>query len=198
MPFAPCSMRNCLCYLPHFIVACNSSHDEPMNLIQVTPGDLKALQQLASETFVDTYAALNTPENMERYLAEKFNDDQLLKELQDPDSYFYFVSDDDDILGYLKLNTGASQTEPQDHRAVELERIYIRKAHQGRQIGVVLFEKAVEVARQLNAPYLWLGVWEENPKAYRFYQRMGLIPFDSHVFKLGDDEQTDILMKMEL
>ncbi|SDM24693.1 GNAT family N-acetyltransferase [Siphonobacter aquaeclarae] len=169
-----------------------------MILTQVTPGDLKTLQLLASETFADTYAALNTPENMERYLEEKFNDGQLHRELTDPNSFFYFVSEGDEILGYLKLNTGASQTEPQDPRAVELERIYIRKEHQGRQLGVVLFEKAVEVARELNAPYLWLGVWEENPKAYRFYQRMGLVPFDSHVFKLGDDEQTDILMKMEL
>lgn len=68
----------------------------------------------------------------------------------------------------------------------------------GKKIGQILYDKAFEIAKQLNADYVWLGVWEQNPKAIRFYEKNGFVPFDKHVFKLGSDEQTDIMMKLQL
>lgn len=61
-----------------------------------------------------------------------------------------------------------------------------------------MYEKAISIALQKNAEYIWLGVWEENPRAIRFYEKNGFLEFDKHIFKLGDDEQTDIMMKLEL
>jgi len=72
------------------------------------------------------------------------------------------------------------------------------KEYQGKKIGQLLFEQAGHIARQKNAGYLWLGVWEETPKAISFYKKNGFVEFDIHVFKLGDDEQTDIMMKLKL
>ena len=62
----------------------------------------------------------------------------------------------------------------------------------------MLYEKAIEIANQRNADYVWLGVWEENPRAISFYLKNGFVAFDKHIFKLGDDEQTDIMMKLLL
>jgi ribosomal protein S18 acetylase RimI-like enzyme len=53
-------------------------------------------------------------------------------------------------------------------------------------------------AKKTNADYIWLGVWEENTKAINFYTKNGFAGFDKHIFKLGDDEQTDIMMKLQL
>ena len=135
---------------------------------------------------------------MQKYLEESFSSDKLLGELNNPDSKFYFAKYNDEIVGYLKLNLGHSQTELNDNESLEIERIYVLKDFQGKKIGQKLYEKAVEVAKQNKVKYIWLGVWEKNQKAIDFYEKNGFVPFDKHIFVLGDDEQTDIMMKMEL
>ncbi len=98
----------------------------------------------------------------------------------------------------MKLNFGQSQTELKDDKAIEIERIYVLKEFHGNKVGQILYDKAIEVARQKNADYVWLGVWEENPRAINFYKKNGFVEFDKHIFKLGEDEQTDIMMKLKL
>ena len=62
----------------------------------------------------------------------------------------------------------------------------------------MLYDKAIEIAKEKDAEYVWLGVWEENSRAIRFYKKNGFVEFDKHIFKLGDDEQTDVMMKLRL
>jgi len=57
---------------------------------------------------------------------------------------------------------------------------------------------AIRIARKKNFDFVWLGVWEKNMKAVKFYQRNGCVEFDKHIFKLGNDAQTDIMMKLTL
>lgn len=119
-------------------------------------------------------------------------------ELNDKNAEFYFATLDNNVIGYLKLNFGQSQTELKDDKAVEIERIYVIKEFHGKKVGQVLYEKAINIAKQKNADYIWLGVWEENPRTISFYKKNGFIEFDKHIFKLGDDEQTDIMMKLKI
>jgi ribosomal protein S18 acetylase RimI-like enzyme len=135
---------------------------------------------------------------MKKYLKEGFSVKKLTTELNDKNAEIYFATIDDNVIGYLKLNFGQSQTELRDEGAVEIERIYVLKEYHGKKVGQLLFEKVIEIAKQKNADYVWLGVWEENPRAINFYKKNGFVEFDKHVFKLGDDEQTDIMMKLEL
>ena len=101
-------------------------------------------------------------------------------------------------IGYLKLNFGEAQTEFKDQNFCELERIYVLKEFQGKYIGKRILEIAIVKAKQAKTENLWLGVWEENHKAIEFYQRNGFEIFDKHIFKLGEDNQTDLLMKLKL
>jgi ribosomal protein S18 acetylase RimI-like enzyme len=135
---------------------------------------------------------------MNKYLQDGFSTDKLTEELTNPNSEFYFALFAGDGIGYLKLNFGKSQTELKDNKALEIERIYVLKEFHGKKVGQLLYEKAIEVAKQKNADYVWLGVWEENPRAINFYKKNGFVEFDKHVFKLGEDEQTDIMMKLRM
>jgi ribosomal protein S18 acetylase RimI-like enzyme len=105
---------------------------------------------------------------------------------------------DEKVIGYLKLNMGISQTELKDNDALEIERIYVLKAFQGKKVGQLLFDKAITIAKELQVAYVWLGVWEENKRAIQFYTKNGFVEFDQHVFVLGDEPQTDIMMKLQL
>ena len=171
---------------------------ENISIGRVTLNDTGQLQIIGRETFSQTFSAFNTEENMKNYLDESFSVEQLIAELSNPDSEFYFAQIGDQIVGYLKINFGQSQTELQDDKALEIERIYVLKEFHGKGVGQILYEKDLQIAKLKNATYVWLGVWDQNPRAIAFYKKNGFIEFDKHIFKLGEDEQTDIMMKLEL
>ncbi len=171
---------------------------ETINIQRVSLNDIYKLQKISRVTFFETFADGNTEENMKKYLEEGLSIDKLTAELNNQDSHFYFAELNNTIIGYLKVNFGPSQTELKDNKALEIERIYVLKEFQGKRVGQLLYEKAIQTAMLANAEYVWLGVWEENPKAISFYKKNGFIEFDRHIFKLGDDEQTDLMMKLRL
>ena len=168
---------------------------EKLNLIRATISDINQLQQVSRQTFSETFSHVNTEENMRKYLDEELSIEKLTDELVNKDCEFYFALLENSVIGYLKLNFGKSQTELFKDNTIELERIYVLKEFQGKHIGQLLYDKAVHIARQRNVDYMWLGVWEKNFKARSFYQKNGLVEFDKHIFKLGNDVQTDLMMK---
>jgi diamine N-acetyltransferase len=160
--------------------------------------DIEKLQNIGRQTFYETFAEANTEEDMQKYLNENFSVTKLKVELINPYSEFYFATISKKIVGYLKINFGKAQTELKLNNALEIERIYVLKEFHGKKVGQVLYDKAVEVAKHHNIDILWLGVWEENPRAIRFYKKNGFVEFDKHIFKLGNDEQIDIMMRLNL
>ena len=167
-------------------------------IIKVLPDDLDQLQKIGKQTFYETFSPGNTKDNMNKYLEEGFSTKKLAAELADNNATFYFAILAGKVIGYLKLNFGQSQTELHDNKALEIERIYVLKEYYGKNVGQLLYDKVLKIAVQINANYLWLGVWEENPGAIDFYKKNGFVEFDKHIFKLGDDKQTDIMMKLEI
>ena len=165
---------------------------------RVTLANLEELQTIGRQTFSETFAEINTEENMKKYLNESFDDSQLTGEIENVNSEFYFAAIDRKVVGYLKVNTGEAQTELKDSKALELERIYVLKEFHRRKVGQLLFDKALQIAHQKKVEYVWLGVWEENARAQKFYQRNGFVEFDKHAFWLGNDKQTDIMMKLKI
>jgi len=164
----------------------------------ISISDLAQLQKIGKTTFAETFTEHNTKEDLDKYLEESFSNEKLSSELNNPHSSFYFAEIENNVVGYLKINFGASQTELKDNEALEIERIYVLQAFHGKKIGQALYEKAVQIANEKKVQYLWLGVWEKNNKAIQFYKKNGFVQFDTHIFKLGNDEQTDIMMKLKL
>lgn len=169
-----------------------------MEIREVNIDDIQKLVEIGKQTFYETFASANSEEDMAAYLAKGFSHEKLKSELTDPNTLFYFAEEKGQAIGYLKINTGSAQSEMKDENTLEIERIYVRKEHQGKKVGQLLFEKAIAVANKKNVESVWLGVWEENLKAMRFYQKNGFKAFDKHIFVLGKDEQTDIMMKLEI
>ena len=159
---------------------------------------LVPLQEIGRKTFYDTFFESDSEESMKAYLATSFSTEKLTAELENPNSEFYFATQNEVVIGYLKVNFGAAQTELQDANAVEIERIYVLQDYHGKQVGQLLFEKAMAIAKSNRCDYIWLGVWEENHRALQFYTKNGFVAFDKHIFVLGEEEQTDIMMKLVL
>lgn len=160
--------------------------------------DLGLLQEISVETFNETFKNQNSPENMKAYLEKAFNLKQLEKELSNISSEFYFVYSNEEIAGYLKLNTNEVQTEIMGNDSLEIERIYIRKKFHKQGLGKYLINKAIEIAIERNKEKIWLGVWEKNESAITFYKKMDFVHTGAHSFYMGDEEQIDFIMTKTL
>jgi ribosomal protein S18 acetylase RimI-like enzyme len=164
-----------------------------LQIRKATIEDTDLLQTIGAKTFIETYGDQNTPENLKKYLEEKFNKKQISDEFQTPKTIFLLVELENEIIGYAKMRVNL--VENPDMMSLEIERIYISKIYHGQKYGAELMQKCIEVALENNYESLWLGVWEHNPKAIKFYQKWGFEVFGTHIFHLGDDAQTDFLMK---
>ncbi|UCH66583.1 MAG: GNAT family N-acetyltransferase [Ignavibacterium sp.] len=161
-------------------------------------GHLDELNEIAVTTFTKTIPADVSSDDMEVYVQDRFGKEVLISAISNPETEFYIARLNGKTIGYLKINLGDAQTDINDQDGMEIERIYTLSEYFGKNVGKLLLEKAVEAAKEKNVKYVWLGVWENNPRAIRFYEKNGFVPFGNHGFKFGNDTHTDILMKLEL
>lgn len=171
---------------------------EKIILRKCMPDDLETPRVLSCKTYKETFAPLNSPKNMQMFLGEAYGLEKLRSELSETNSVFYFLYLNQELCGYLKLNESPSQTDINDVQSLELERIYVDAKFQGRGLGRVLMEHAIEIARERKKSYVWLGVWEKNDKAIAFYQKNGFYKIGTHLFIMGDEEQIDYIMRRDL
>lgn len=160
--------------------------------------DLAALQELSRRTYSDTFGHMNKPSNLKAYIERAFDIDKLRSELLNINSAFYFLYAGEKLSGYLKLNEYKAQTDICDPQSLEIERIYIAKEFQGKGLGSFLIKNAIDIANIRKKAYLWLGVWERNHKAILFYKKHGFYVAGKHPFFMGEEEQTDFIMRKDL
>ena len=156
------------------------------------------LQKISRDTFYETFVTSTSEENMRLYLENNFSKEQLSNELENSNSEFYFAILENEVIGYLKLNFSEAQTELNDVNALEVERVYVRNNYHGKGVGQQLLDYAIQLAKQKNMQAVWLGVWENNQRAINFYKKNGFVTFDKHVFMLGEEAQTDYMMRLDL
>lgn len=170
----------------------------PIEIRKVTIFHLEEIQKISIQTFKETFASVNTPENIANYLQESFNTEQLTGELNNANSQFYIAYLEAEVVGYLKINFGDAQTEAISKNALELQRIYVLQNFHGKNIGQLLLDQVKKIAQNTGVDFIWLGVWEENHRALHFYTKNGFVVFDKHDFIMGNDKQTDLLMQLIL
>ena len=165
---------------------------------QPTHRNAAALAALKAETFSEAFAAANDPAELATHLARAFAVDAVSAQLLDPRCGTTWVVDDGIPVGYLKVNYGTAQTVPGLSDGLEVEQLYVLASHQGQGLGGQLLDLAAEKAREHGLTYVWLGVWEHNIDAISLYRHGGYEEFDQHVFLFGEEEQRDVLMRLDL
>ena len=160
--------------------------------------DAAAISAMATSTFSNTYAAYNTPEDMEQYIQQHFSLAHIQNELADENVATLLATDNNSIMGYAKVAAGSAPNNVHKGKALEIARLYAVTAHIGKGIGKLLIEHCFEHAKKVGAQYIWLGVWQQNIRAIRFYKQFGFQITGSYTFVLGNDEQQDYIMELVL
>jgi len=160
-----------------------------------TVADAGLLAELGARTFSETFAAANTPENFAAYMAKSFNVAQQAAELQEPGSIFLIAEVDGKAAGYARLLDGEPEQCVKGAKPIELVRLYVSSDWLGRRLGGELMRACLDEARQTGHETIWLGVWEENPRAQAFYRKWEFRTVGEHIFRLGSDLQRDLVME---
>ena len=174
------------------------SQNPDLTIRRADPEDAGLLAELGALTFSETFAADNSPEDMAAYLAASFDLAQQSAELNDPASTFFIAEVGGLAAGYAQLHAGEPAEGVEGSKPVELVRLYVSREWLGRGVGEALMRACVDEARRAGHETIWLGVWERNGRAQAFYRKWNFRAVGEHVFLLGSDPQTDILMERAL
>jgi len=165
---------------------------------ELSVNDIPALRELAIRIYRDTFSVSNTEENMESFINMDYTLDRFQAEFREQGSHYFFAEEEGTPAGYLRVRKNDEAETYLGKNTIELHRIYIDQKYQGRKIGVLLMQHAINIAQELKVDWIWLGVWEKNPRAQKFYEQWGFERFSEHIFQMGDESQTDWLMKKRI
>jgi diamine N-acetyltransferase len=158
------------------------------------PSDAALLAELGASTFTDTFAADNAPTDVAAYLSGTYGEEIQRAELEDPDITVFFAERNGEAVGYVMLREGPAPQVVRGFDLLEIARFYVRDSAKGTGVGPVLMQRAIHEAAVRGKEALWLGVWERNARAIEFYRRWEFFEAGSQPFKLGEDQQTDLVM----
>ena len=155
--------------------------------------DAVALAEISRQTFYDTFTGTCTEKDMQNFLQEYFNLTQVQTELTNPDDYYFFAEADGKPVGYIRFKEDYNNWPlVKKWKALELKRLYVIQEYHGKGIAQQLMDFFILFAQQNKYQLVWLGVWEHNVRAQKFYEKYGFADSGHrHDFPIGDTAQTD-------
>jgi ribosomal protein S18 acetylase RimI-like enzyme len=165
---------------------------------QATHADAAPLSRLAEGIFRETFAAVNTAENMDLHCRASYGAGLQANEIANPAMATLLAIHGDELIGFAQLRWGSTPAFVPGNAPGEIQRIYVASPWQGKGIAQALMNACLEEFHARGTDVAWLGVWERNPRAIAFYRKLGFIECGAHVFPLGRDPQRDIVMAHSL
>lgn len=164
-----------------------------INIRRINTSDVASLSALACKTFYDTFTGTCTEEDMQGFLDDNYSENELSKQLQDAETYCFFAEVDGAPVAYLQMKEDYSNfPEVKKWKALELKRIYVLSQYQGKGIAQKLMDFFLDFAAEKKYEAVWLGVWEHNMRAQKFYEKYGFADSGyTHDFPIGSTPQTD-------
>ena len=171
-----------------------------IHIARAKPGDASLVSDLSNITFIQTYQGTCSDEDLQEFIDQCFNTEVILRELQEPEEYYFLAFSDGLPVGYMRLKEDyRDYPDITKNRALELKRIYVLNDYHSQGIGAMLMEFAIEFALEKDFEAIWLGVWEENNRAIQFYKRFGFEDTGArNTFYIGKTAQMDHWMMKKL
>ncbi|HKR06534.1 MAG TPA: GNAT family N-acetyltransferase [Bacteroidia bacterium] len=161
--------------------------------------DSKLLSELGKICFSEAFGRNNSADDLKNYLAESFKEDEIKSELENKNiTYLIAVDENNESVGYAKLNREEKPEELNNALSIQLQRIYVRQKIKGKKIGALMMQKCMDIAKNENRKFIWLTVWEENKSAIDFYFKWGFEICGHRYFRIGKKIDDDFMMKKEL
>ena len=169
-----------------------------LSILQANISDKNIICALGVTTFYEAYFEQDDSHDLANYALESFGQARIEAELNDANSTFFIAELNGSAVGYAKLRENSEVDCLKNENAVELQRIYILERAQRKGVGARLLNRCLEAARAKGYETLWLGVWERNSAALRFYEKTGFVKVGEVRFPYGGTVGTNCVLKIEL
>lgn len=156
--------------------------------------DAKRLALVAEQTFRDTFAAVNTPEDMALHCRTSYGEALQAREIDDPRMLTLIAEDEGNAMGFAQLRWGEAPGCVVARAPGEILRLYVAREYHGKGVAHELMRACVQQLAEHQSDVVWLGVWERNPRAIAFYKKFGFTEVGEHGFRVGSDLQRDVVM----
>lgn len=167
----------------------------PASVRLATPADAALLTNLGARTFRDAFGPDNASADVEQHVAATHSPAAVAANLADPNATVLIATDASGRpLGYAALLAGSAIAPVRADAPLELERLYVEHAATGGGVGSALMAAVLGHAARGGHDAVWLGVWERNTRAVRFYERWGFAAVGDKTFTVGTDVQRDLVM----
>ena len=170
------------------------TNQNPWIIEKARSGDAGGLATFAAKSFRDAFGSMNEPADVDAYCARAFTPVAQARELADPVITTLLAWDRGEIIAYAQLQEGEPHPGVSGLPAILLKRIYVDQKRLGMGVGKSLMKAVAREAGDRGARTLWLTVWEQNPRAIRFYSSLGMTVVGEADFLLGSDLQRDLVM----
>ncbi|PCD04336.1 GNAT family N-acetyltransferase [Sphingomonas spermidinifaciens] len=159
------------------------------------PDDAAALSAMAQQSFIETFGPLYAPADLDLFLDQAMSPAAYARQLADPAYRVHLATVEGQPIGFAKL--GANYFDGFDPAAPCLHQLYVLSAHHGDGVGKRLMAWTLETAQVLGSE-LYLSVYIDNTRARRFYDRLGFVKVGDYIFRVGNHEDHDIIMRLTL
>ena len=161
--------------------------------------DFGMLSDLGRRAFQEAFGQYNDPGDMQAYLDLSFDPDRIKSQLEVPSIIYLAAYYKGTPVGYAKLVRDSATTYASgDFKQIQMERIYALGAYVGKKIGKALMLESLRIATSEGYGYLWLGVWQENQRAIKFYKDFGFEIIGVKQFVIGNEVNDDYVMGLKL
>jgi ribosomal protein S18 acetylase RimI-like enzyme len=161
-------------------------------------GDAASLATLAEHTFRDTFVATNSAADMAEHCAAHYNEALQQRDIDDPKRAIHLCEQGGELVGFIQLRQASSPVCVAALQPLEIQQLYVARAWHGKGVAHDLMAVALDTATSRAADHIWLGVWEDNPRAINFYQKYGFAVVGEQTFMLETDKQRDLVMSRSL
>ena len=169
-----------------------------LTIRKATSADAQVLSDLALKIFIDTFGPRNTPEDLEIHRKKSYSREIQLSEINDPSLIYLIAEVEGSAAGFAMIGQPRSESCSKFEKPIELFRFYVDKAWHGKGIAQPLMRECENIARALGGKTICLSVWLENPRAIRFYEKIGFRKEGTQPYILGNDVQTDWVMARDV
>jgi len=157
--------------------------------------DAELIADISRQVFYETFSTQNTQENMDIFMTKQFSKQKLMEEVGSAGNIFLLAYDGGKVAGYVRLKETEQEKDMDKMESIEIARLYAMTTKIGTGVGSFLMQQCIDTAKKMNKNKIWLGVWEKNYRAIRFYKKWGFEIFSEQDFVLGNDIQRDWLMQ---
>jgi ribosomal protein S18 acetylase RimI-like enzyme len=168
---------------------------EEIDIRRASPEDLETLAALGARTFRDVYHARLDPEELKDYVSSNLNPARVAAQLANESSIFLLARVGGEPAGYARLRVGYAPACVRGRKPLELARLYLDQRLTGKGHGNALMRACLDEAACVGCETMWLGVWEQNVRARRFYEKWGFKDVGTHEFFFGGRAYADPVME---